>query len=60
MRIPILRYQKISMVFGRLMEIMRSNVDRELKVDILKCFGDLCLGLKDYAENYVDTLLDIT
>lgn len=39
---------------------MQKPIDRELKTDILKCFGDLALGLKRYTENYLDTIIEIT
>lgn len=39
---------------------MRQSIDRELKTDILKCFGDLALGLKKYTESYIDPILEIT
>lgn len=37
---------KIIKVFNILVEYMQKNIDRDLKTEILKCFGDLALGLK--------------
>ena len=38
---------KLNFVFGRLVDIMKSHaIDRDIKTEILKCFGDLSLGLK--------------
>ena len=39
---------------------MHTNIDRDLKTDILKGFGDLILGLKKYGENFVETLINIS
>jgi hypothetical protein len=51
---------KITSVFNKLIAFMYNNIDREIKTDILKCFGDLILGLKRYGETFVDTLLAIS
>jgi hypothetical protein len=50
---------KIVKVFSILVDYMQKNIDRDLKADILKCFGDLALGLKKATERYLDTLLEI-
>lgn len=50
---------KLTTVFQRLVQYMHNSIDRELKTEILRCFGDLTLGLKSYAEMYVESLLKI-
>jgi len=39
---------------------MHENIDRQLKSDILRCFGDLVLGLKEYAAMYLETVITIS
>jgi hypothetical protein len=51
--------EKVSRVFDRLVKIMNANIERDLKVDILKCFGDLALGLKRYTEQFLEIILKI-
>jgi hypothetical protein len=51
---------KLTPVFQRLIEHMHNPIDRELKTEILKCFGDLCLGLKNFGEMFVATLISIS
>ena len=52
--------QKLNFVFSKLVDIMRhQNIDRDIKTEILKCFGDLSLGLKTQTEPYLDTILEI-
>lgn len=50
---------KLSPVFSRLVEIMHTSSDRELKTEILNCFGDLSIGLKSYGEVFIDTIIQI-
>ena len=38
--------EKIFQVFRTLLDMMKSNIDRDIKTDIMKSFGDLSLGLK--------------
>lgn len=52
--------QKVSPVFRQLIQYVQSNIDRELKTEILRCFGDLSLALKDHGEMFVDTLISIS
>ena len=48
---------KLTPVFLKLIEYMHDNIERELKTEILRCFGDLTLGLKNFSEMYIDNLL---
>lgn len=41
--------KKVSPVFSQLIQYVQSNIDRELKTEILRCFGDLSLALKDHG-----------
>lgn len=50
---------KLTPVFQTLMQYMHNSIDRELKTEILRCFGDITLGLKTFAEVYVDNILQI-
>ena len=50
---------KIIQVFKVLVNYMQQNIERDLKTDILKCFGDLALGMKKYTDAYIDTVLEI-
>jgi hypothetical protein len=38
---------------------MHSPIDRDLKTEILRCFGDLALGIKNYSEIFVGRILEI-
>ena len=38
---------------------MHENIDRDLKTEILKCFGDLSLGMKNYCIDYIIPILEI-
>lgn len=38
---------------------MGQPIEREIKTDILKCFGDLSLGLKRQSEPYLGKILEI-
>ena len=40
---------KLTSVFDKLIYSMSHIVDRDLKTEILKCFGDISLGLKNYG-----------
>lgn len=51
--------EKLTGVFSKLVGMMKHNLDRDLKTDILKCFGDLALGLKKYTEVFLDNILEI-
>lgn len=42
-------FNKVTPVFIQLIRYVQSNIDRDLKTEILRCFGDLSLGLKDYG-----------
>lgn len=53
-------YNKLTPVFNQLIQYVHGNIDRELKTEILRCFGDLSLGLKDHGEIFVDTLISIS
>jgi len=37
----------------------QQNIDSDIKTEILKCFGDLSLGLKSQTEPYLETILEI-
>ena len=50
---------KLTTVFQKLIQYMHNSIERELKTEILRCFGDLTLGLKSYAEMYVENILKI-
>lgn len=50
---------KLVPVYQKMIGYMHSNIDRELKTEILRCFGDLTLGLKTYAEGHIKVLLEI-
>lgn len=52
---------KLAPVFEKLVKLMHNNtLDREIKIDILNCFGDLSIGLKAYDDNFVNTLINIS
>lgn len=40
---------KLTPVFLKLIEYMHQNIEKELKTEILRCFGDLTLGLKNFS-----------
>jgi hypothetical protein len=51
---------KLVPVFERLVKLIHNNtLDREIKIDILNCFGDLSIGLKAYDDAFVNTLVNI-
>lgn len=50
---------KLSPVFDQLVTLMRNCHDREVKTEILNCFGDLSIGLKTYGDVFMGTLLQI-
>jgi hypothetical protein len=51
---------KLAPVFEKLVKLMHNNtIDREIKINILDCFGDLSIGLKAYDDNFVNTLINI-
>jgi hypothetical protein len=52
--------EKVIHVFKRLLNYIRDNIDRELKIYILSCFGDLTLGLKRYSECFLSDILIIS
>ena len=48
-------------IMNKMVEYMHSKqVDRELKSEIMKCFGDLFLGVKGYGEKFVGSIIDIS
>ena len=52
--------EKILEIFEVLLRMMRENLDKDVKTEILKGFGDLALGLKKNTEKFLDPLLEIT
>ena len=49
----------MNLVFQKLVQYMHENIDRDLKTEILKCFGDLSLGMKNYCVDYIAQILEI-
>jgi hypothetical protein len=39
---------------------MHTDIDKDVKSQIIRCFGDLSLGLKNCVEGFVETLLSIS
>lgn len=52
--------EKIMAVFQRLFNYIHGPLDRELKICILACFGDLTLSLKKHSESYVESIIEIS
>ena len=49
------------MIMNKMVNYMHNiGIDRELKSEIMKCFGDLFLGVKGYGEGFVQTVIDIS
>jgi hypothetical protein len=46
-------------VFQQLVTLMHNSHDREIKTEILNCFGDLSIGLKNNGDSIVPMLIQI-
>lgn len=44
----------------QLMVYIQQNLDREVKLCIISCIGDLMLTMQDYANNFVDQIINIS
>ncbi len=43
----------------KLLDYIRFNMDRELKLCIISCMGDLVLSIQDYATEFIIEILDV-
>ncbi len=42
-----------------LLEYIKSSLDRDLKLSIINCMGDLILSMQEYGETFLDEILKI-
>lgn len=47
-------------VMKKLLNYINNPLDREMKVWIISCIGDLILSIKDYSEMFIDDILGIS
>jgi hypothetical protein len=47
-------------VMQKLMVYIQQNLDRDVKLCIISCIGDLMLTMQDYAKNFVDQIINIS
>ena len=52
-------FNNATSVIKKLLEYINSNLDRDIKLCIISCLGDLVLAIQDYATNFIDELLRI-
>lgn len=50
-------FNQATEVIKQLFEYLQSSLDRELKLCIISCMGDLVLSIQDYAANFLEQLL---
>jgi hypothetical protein len=46
-------------IMGRLLKQIKNSMDREVKINIISCMGDLTLSMQEYAETFLDEIMDI-
>lgn len=47
-------------VMKKLLTLINNPLDREMKVCIIACIGDLILSIQDYSEMFIDDILHIS
>jgi hypothetical protein len=51
---------RLTPFFQKMVHYMHTDIDKDVKSQIIRCFGDLSLGLKNCVEGFVETLLSIS
>ena len=51
---------RLAPFFQKMVHYMHTDIDKDVKSQIIRCFGDLSLGLKNCVEGFVETLLSIS
>lgn len=51
---------RLTPFFQKLVQYMHTGIEKDVKSQIIRCFGDLSLGLKNCVEGFVETLLSIS
>jgi hypothetical protein len=52
-------FNHASQVIQQIMVYIQENFDREIKLSIINCMGDLILAIQDCANSFVDQIIDI-
>lgn len=50
---------KINEIMRKLLGLIHQNIERNLKVAVISCIGDIVLGLGSLSENYMQDILNI-
>lgn len=45
---------------AKLLEYIKSSMDRDLKLSIINCMGDLVLSMQEYGESFLGEILNIS
>lgn len=52
--------RRFALVFEKLISCMSSDIDGEIKIKIMQCLGDICLGARPYSEMFIDRLIQLS